>query len=782
MLLTGSETRVVELRVHGIMGTSAESLVGSVAAVDVAGDGIGRIVRPADRLLRPAPGPVLRAEGRSVPRVVEGYVWGAMTSGGVAKATWALLFPFSLTNMAHWMLPPAPSGHRPARLLAVVNRSLLRLAALLLTALLVTQAAVVSMDLVAAQCLAPGTACLAWVPDWLRATWPFRQVVGVLPVLFAIYVLYRISCIAWETPAAPNPPDAQPNLKVRLPGRNLVSDPDTPALRALHLTMALATVALLPLGGPFAPPKQPLTWWLWFLAMVLAGVCLLCVLLLDDPRGAEPTAGGRGLRAALGRVPRTMLLFLGGGLALTSGAVADPLPVDLIGTGPTVEAIAATLIGVVVLLGLLLVPAALIARRTWVDQPKCLRPWAGGWMAAPVLAIAALLGGGFGAGLAISLRKLIGSANTALPHGYEQVTLLWGAAAAIGVALAIPLGTIAAARMLLAPAGYPEVGLLHAGRLAEQITALRHWRMAGWQRRNGHRVILALAGVLTAGTGVAVSMRVAGIEPPQWMDPLSTLGILTLGVMAGALLRAVYTAAQEPKAGKRLGVIADLASFWPREAHPTVPPSYALKVAPELAARAVEHLKDPNVRVVLAGHSQGSLLVAVTAARLMESLNEPERQRVGLVTFGSQLQWAYPRAFPAAVPHASLAELAGRLGTRWRSLCRGTDPLGGAVTTWGRQVCDGQLLGTGFRPDGTVGPLPAATPTPTGGLVLGGDHWLPDPMRGPFPGRRWSAGVLGHSDYLADPEWDRAIALAAGLDPEDPKSTLSWPPPRGQRG
>ncbi|SDD21593.1 alpha/beta hydrolase family protein [Actinokineospora iranica] len=773
MLLSGSETRVVELRVHGIMGTSAESLVSAVAAVDVAGDGVGRVVRPADRLRRPAPGPVLRAEGRSVPRVVEGYVWGAMTSGGWAKATWALLFPFSLANMAHWMLPPIPSGHRAARLLGLLNRSLLRLAALLLTALLVAQTAVVSLDLLAAQCLAPGTGCLAWVPEDLRAAYPFRQAVGVLPALLAIFVLHRISSVAWETPAAPNPPAAPPNTRVQLPGRNLVADPDTPALRTLHVVTALATVALIPLGGPFHPPSGGLARGLWVGALVVIAAMALGALLLDDPRGAEPRRGGRWLRVALGRGSRTVLLSAATGLAVAAAAVMRPVPGGLPGTGSTVEAIAGGLIGAVVLLGLLLVPAALLARRTWSGLPGDLRPWAGGWMAAPVLAFAGLLGGGLGAGLSITLRELVGDGDIMLPQGYEQVTLLWGAAAVIGAAVAVPSLAVAAIRLLVVPEGYREIDLLHQGKPRDAARALRAWRLAGWQRRNMHRMLLATAGVLAAGAGISVTMRVAGIRTPEWMSPLSGLGIVTLGLLAASLLRAVYTAAKKPEAGRRLGVLADLASFWPREAHPTVPPCYALKVAPELAARVVEHLRDPSTRVVLTGHSQGSLLVAVTAARLLESMNEPERQRLGLVTVGSQLQWAYPRAFPGAVPHESLAQLAGQLGIRWRSLCRGTDPLGGAVTTWGRQVCDGRLLGTGFRADGTVGPLPAAKVSPTGALVLGGDHWLPDPMRGPFPGRRWAAGILGHGNYMVDPEWDRAVALAAGLDPADPTST-SW--------
>jgi hypothetical protein len=120
------------------------------------------------------------------------------------------------------------------------------------------------------------------------------------------------------------------------------------------------------------------------------------------------------------------------------------------------------------------------------------------------------------------------------------------------------------------------------------------------------------------------------------------------------------------------------------------------------------------------------------------------------------------------LPLPALGTLAGELGTRWRSLCRGTDPLGGAVTTWDQQVYGSELLGVGFRADGTPGPLSPATRTPSGALVLGLDHWLPDPAARPLPGRRWAAGVQRHANYTADPEWDRAIAMAAGLDPAEP--------------
>jgi hypothetical protein len=745
------------------MGTRPETLVSAVAAVDVAGDGLGRIVQPADRLLRPAPGPMLRAEGQSIPRVVEGYSWGGMTSGGWSKAAWAVLFPFALANVAHWMLPPIPSGHGLARRLSVTCRTLLRLAAVLLTVLLVTQAAVVSLDLVAAQCLAPGSPCLAGtVPDWLRETYLVRPTIGLLPVLLTIYVLHRISCVAWEVDAGAtpgNPPPTPPNARVHLPGTNLVADPDTPTLRALHLVAALATVALLPLGGPFTMPGEPLPAALWTLALILLVVAVAGVLALDDPRGAVPGRAGAWLRRALGRRTRRTLYAVGVALVAAAGASRDPL--RLTGTEQTVEAIAAALIVVVVVFAVLLVPAARIARREWRTRPRELRPWAGGWMAAPVLVVAALLGGGFGAGLGIAVRRLLGTEGMEVPAGYLPVTLLWGAGAVLGVVVAVVVSPFALARL-------KSIDSAEARLLGSPV---REWRVAGRFRQHLHHVVLGCSGVLSSGAAVAIYLRFA--DTPDWLMPLSAIGVLALGALAGGLLRAVYNAARAPESGRQLGVLADLACFWPREAHPIVPPCYAVKVAPEVAARAMAHLAEPGTRVVVIGESHGSLLATVAVARLLNSLNEPERRRIGLVTVGSQLQWAYTRAFPAVLPFSAMGAFAGELGTRWRSLCRGTDALGGAVTTWRRQVYEDSLLGMGFRADGTPGPLAAATRSPHGALVLGLDHWLPDPQSGPLPGRRWTPGVQRHGNYSADPEWDRAVAMAAGLDPSEPSTLFS---------
>lgn len=777
----GPDTRVVELRVHGILGTTGDELTDSVASVDVAGDGVGRIVRPADRLLRPVAGPALRVGDRSVPRIVEGYVWGGMTSGGLAKAAWALLFPFALANVAHWMLPPHRADHPVSRVLASSLRALLRLSSLLLTMLLVAQLAVATLDLVAAQCLAPGTGCMPAVPDQLRVP-VLRSLVGLLPVALLAFLMHWLASVSWEVSTEEPGRSPHPAQAPVLPGQNVVPDPDTPLLRTLHITAAMSTVSLLALGGPLAFSWDPR----WLVAAALLVLSLVGTLLLDDPTGR---AGVRRIWSALpARVLTRSLLAVSGAVlalvALVPGQLRGPLP----GSSSTIDVITAALAGSCAAVAVLLVPAALLARRSWASLPRQLRPWAGGWMSAPVLMLAALLGAGFGSGLGLALRRSLDHPELVLPAAYSDVAAFWGC-----TALVMLLGVLGGSCWLLVQRwresrrGQPvpaEVALLHAGRKEDQETAAKAWRRADFQRRYLHCVLLLLVAALAVSAVPTVLARMLGARPWVWWDWLLGLGVACLAALASSLLRMVFLAAHRRNAARYLGILADLTLFWPREAHPIVPPCYALKVIPELAARAAEHLEDPDTRVVLAGHSQGSLLAVVAAARLLESLEPADRERVGLLTAGSPLQWAYARGFPGAVPPASLRELSGALNGRWRSLCRGTDPIGGAVTTWNRQVYSGMLLGVGFRADGTEGPLPAAARGPTGALVLGGEHWLPDPLRGPVSARRWMPGVLGHGEYSGDPEWDRAVAMAAGLTspsstavPEQPEPEPEQPEP-----
>jgi group II intron reverse transcriptase/maturase len=88
-----------------VSGTPPQDVLCSTWAAQVAGDASAPIFQPADQFGHTIQGTSLRYDGGSVPRQVEAYHWGEMTSGGWSKAIWALLAPFALVNVAHWMLP-----------------------------------------------------------------------------------------------------------------------------------------------------------------------------------------------------------------------------------------------------------------------------------------------------------------------------------------------------------------------------------------------------------------------------------------------------------------------------------------------------------------------------------------------------------------------------------------------------------------------------------------------------------------------------------------------------
>ncbi len=166
------ESRVLELRIHGVNNTPPASMLdvqpGEAERVD--GDELGNFWRPSAaavaRLRDDHPGHPPRGVTR------EAYSWGALArinlaSGGgalglaaaaVTRLGWALLVPFGLVNVAFWSRRLSDgdavcSWQRGATARAV------RLAAAGLTLLLVGAACVVALDLVAAQCFAGPQRC-----------------------------------------------------------------------------------------------------------------------------------------------------------------------------------------------------------------------------------------------------------------------------------------------------------------------------------------------------------------------------------------------------------------------------------------------------------------------------------------------------------------------------------------------------------------------------------------------------------------------------------------------
>jgi hypothetical protein len=223
-----------------------------------------------------------------------------------------------------------------------------------------------------------------------------------------------------------------------------------------------------------------------------------------------------------------------------------------------------------------------------------------------------------------------------------------------------------------------------------------------------------------------------------------------------------YYTFRKPALRRSVGILWDLASFWPRLSHPLAAPCYAERAVPDLVERARLHT-DNGYGLVLAAHSQGTVLSAAVVLQLRRHDElEPENAivpKLALLTFGCVLRRLYGRFFPAYFGSAALGAVNEAFApaadapvqtTRWRNLWRYTDYLGGPVT---------------------VGPPPAAQPRwhavlPTdpasdglGGLHI--DAHLVDPPFDPRPGSTDVPRPRRHSDFWKDPEFQRAVSFLA---------------------
>lgn len=187
-------------------------------------------------------------------------------------------------------------------------------------------------------------------------------------------------------------------------------------------------------------------------------------------------------------------------------------------------------------------------------------------------------------------------------------------------------------------------------------------------------------------------------------------------------------ACKDASARRTIGILWDVGTFWPRAAHPFAPPCYAERAVPDLAWRMSSWTGRTGGRLVISGHSQGSVLAAAAVWQLPVST----RRRVALLTYGSPLERLYGRWFPAYFGPRPLAALHRELHC-WRNLWRRTDPIGGPVN----------LPAEGDKPE--VDHKALRDPVVYGRTH---EHPLPEP-------------ILGHGDYQADPVFakERTVLL-----------------------
>lgn len=722
--------------------------------------------------------------------IPEAYSWANLTSGNSSRALWLLLLPFMVVNLAHWMRPATQGLARSRRLYGVW----VRLVALTLTVLLTAAACEVALDLTVWQC-AGSAACTAH-HSWLgflspgqHGWWaqPGRRLALAATVPAGLVtLLWYLSNRTWsayesQRPPTAGAPDEPANREAEVrhddeapadeapadDGARRRTPPIRPALgrpgfwygrrlvarlRAAHTAAGFLTVAAM-VAAPAADRDRTtggaggVVGPLLLAALVCCGVVVLHVVCR---RGRSERVRDAVLdRTLITWLPASSLVLLA--LALLYAAWSRPgwassgaLPGNVV-----FRVIALAQLALIVTLA---VTAHVLHRRA--PHPRVVMRGLGG----PAVAmLACALGGVMTGGVAQRVGDwLDGDATPGMGGGAivgPPVLLSWQASVIpVLIALLLVPVTVLAVRTVRATRALEPV--VEAEYDPEQPDAVRTRQIAGTRARAAltdaapwlvgviSGTCLLLGGGAVAGswlTGEVPGQAAQGTTPviEALADTTQSMGSWLTGL--GFILFVTWgrRAYRDASARRTIGILWDVGTFWPRAAHPFAPPCYAERAVPDLTWRIATWTAHTGGRLVLSGHSQGTVL----AAAAVWQLRTETRHRVALLTYGSPLERLYGRWFPAYFGAGQLKDLNTELHC-WRNLWRATDPIGGPV----RVSADGE------RPEVDRGPLK----DPLGyGRTVG--HPLPCP-------------ILGHAGYQADPAFaEERAALIDRLPPAVPR-------------
>ncbi|MFI1165526.1 hypothetical protein ACH4UM_18410 [Streptomyces sp. NPDC020801] len=754
----------LELLVHGVGGTTPERMLDDPHTVRITGDDTAAVFRraaDADAETRP--------EGHRGGPVPEAYVWCNLTSGNGTRALWLLLLPFMVVNLAHWMRPTAHGRPRTVRLYGL----LVRLAGLTLTVLLVAAACEVALDLAAWQCA--GTRACAVRHSWLGFLSPAaggwwstpgrRLALAALMPAALTGLLWYLSHRTWSAYESQQPMTHGPEREEETGGgalgrpgfwygRRLVA-----RLRAAHTAAGLLTVAAAVAAPaahfdrrPGGPAALDVLGWLLHAALV-AGAAVVAAVVCRRGR-SEHRLDRRLDRHLVRRLPLGALLVLL--LAVLYSGWSRP---KWHSTGRLAGD--ATFGGLALVQGLLVVALGVTAHtlhRTrrgalgsapTADDPTDHRAALRGLGGPAVAMLACALGGVMSGGVAQRVADWLDGTGASIPG--PPVLLTWQASVIpplIVVLLAL-CGRLAGRAWRLARA---ERATVERDYPAEPKDPARTRRIA----RTRAMATLTDAGPLVVGVTSATTLLLGaaalvgalgtdrtparaaeGTQPVVQgaAETAQALGSWLIGL--GFILFVTWgrRAYKDASARRTIGILWDVGTFWPRAAHPFAPPCYAERAVPDLTWRMATWTRATGGRLVLSGHSQGSVLAAAAAWQLTPSV----RGRIALLTYGSPLTRLYGRWFPAHFGPEALGALHRDVDC-WRNLYRRTDPIGGPV--------------------GLSGDCGADVDRPP----------LKDPLvYGRTPRHPLPAPVLGHSDYQADPAFaEERRRLLARLRPDVP--------------
>ncbi|MFF3151957.1 hypothetical protein [Streptomyces sp. NPDC057910] len=733
----------LELLVHGVGGTTPEAMLGDPRTVRVTGDDTAAIHRCAgdvDAEAHPE-----RYRDRPVP---EAYVWCNLTSGNSARALWLLLLPFMVINLAHWMRPPAEEPRWPIRLYGV----LVRLVALSLTVLLVAAACEVALDLTAWQCAGTAACSRSWY--WLGFTsvahhgwWaqPGRRLAlaALAPTALTV-LLWYLSNRTWSAYESQQPLNADPAGDATEAVRPAFSRPGfwygrrlVARLRAAHtaagfLTTAAAVTAAAARYDRASTSAVFAT--LGLLVEAALAVAGLVVVWVVCRRGRTETHLDERLdRAVTAWLPLFSLALLALAVLYAAWNRADWTSS---GTLPGDRAFGFLTFAQ----GMLVVALAAVAwhlRRRAPGERTALRGLGGPAVAMLACALGGVMTGGVAQRVADWVdRGATPGMDPSSPNGPPPL-LTWQAsvipaliAVLIPVMLYFAVRTWRTARAdaprVIAdyPTERPDTGRTRRIAAARAMARLTDRAPLLLGIVAGASLLLgaaALAGAWWAGQVPARAADAAPAPVAFGADAAQSLGSWCTGF--GFLLFVTWgrRAYKDAAARRTVGILWDVGTFWPRAAHPFAPPCYAERAVPDLAWRMNTWTGRTGGRLVISGHSQGSVLATAAVWQLPAGT----RRRVALLTYGCPVERLYGRWFPAYFGPAQLAALHQEVHC-WRNLWRATDPIGGPV-----------------RVIGDVDRGPLLDPVAYGRTDL---HPLPAP-------------ILGHSDYQADPAFARERAL-----------------------
>ena len=647
----------VELRVHGVGGTTPEILLSHPHPVQVAGDDTAGFYRAPDS------------------DAVEAYSWGGITSRAGSRALWLLLLPFALANAAGFMV--ATQGRLP--------RALLRLLSLAVTAMAVLWATGIGLDLFAYQC-GEQPICVArhWWLTFFRnpffSSQPLRRMVIGLLLPVGLIVLWRLASQFTRTryeEAFDNEPvestaifEGDLAIAASLPHYQFWhSAAFTTRLASAHFATATSVVVAafslassrLRREAGLAPTFDRVA---FFAAIVLAVVAAVITI-----------AAGRGP----GRVVANL-----GWLLLSVTAV-----VNLLRAGPTAQ-LAGELFGYsrpALLVGLMSVGLAvalmvvLVSSRTETFLP----------VATTALAMWAMVS--LQAGSHVRIADWLGDrlAAPGTPTIAYSFAYDWFALASLGLILALLLTALMASLVLRRRVMRPEAVESVAQDYPDLIRdnegtawirrVVRARALAGYTDQAASALLAMLSLVLVGAIAFYGVRAFTSGSPLEAIGPMPTAwkSLVPAASWIGSLLPLaamglMYRSFRDPGTRRRVGVLWDILTFWPRWYHPLAPPPYSARAVPELGIR-LARLTGEGARVVISGHSQGSVVAAASLLRLPAAI----RSRVALLTHGSPLGRLYGKFFPAYFGEVRLAALAERIGNRWTNLFRATDPIGGRV-------------------------------------------------------------------------------------------------------